>query len=37
MNDSEAREFTKKVKEEAAGELFEDDRAEKIAGLGYKM
>ena len=37
MNDNEAREFTKKLKEEAADDLLEDERSERIAGLGYKM
>jgi len=37
MNDSEAREFTKKVREETADDNLEEDRTERIAGLGYKM
>ena len=37
MNEAEAREFTNKMKEEASGQMFEDDRAERISGLGYRL
>jgi hypothetical protein len=39
MGEADAREFTKKIKEEAAEAQQQDDigTSDKIAGLGYKM